>query len=61
MDVSAVSGNSAEVERAVLTLKKQHDVQQDQAQALISLIQQAAAPAPAASGDGIGRLIDVYA
>jgi hypothetical protein len=62
MDVSAISSNNAEVERAVLTLKKQHDVQQDQAQGLISLIQQAAAPAPSGPAkDGIGQLISVYA
>jgi hypothetical protein len=63
MDVSAVSGSSSpEVERAVLTLKKQHDVQQEQAQGLISLIQQAAVPAQhGPSKDGVGQLISVYA
>jgi hypothetical protein len=61
MDVSAVASNANEVERAVLVLKKQHDVAQDQAQGLINLIQQAAPQAPAPARDGIGQLISVYA
>jgi hypothetical protein len=69
MDVSGISGSSlsaaqsaqsaadSQVERVVLTLKKQQDVAQDQAQGLINLVKNAT---PAA-GEGVGRLINAYA
>jgi hypothetical protein len=53
---SAQSAADAQVERVVLTLKKQQDVQQDQAQALINLVKNAAP-----SGGDVGTLISVYA
>jgi hypothetical protein len=63
MSVSEISGgagaNTAEalaVQRAVLTLKKQKDVQTAQAEGLIQLIQTAT---PQASASGIGQLISV--
>lgn len=45
----------------MLTLKKQQDAQEAQAQGLIALIQQAAPPAPPQGKDGVGALISVYA
>ena len=58
MSISAVSGSSTPAalaaERTVLVLKKQRDVAQDQAQALIALVKQASSP-------DTGRLIDVRA
>jgi hypothetical protein len=53
---SAQSAAEAQVERVVLTLKKQQDVQQDTAQALIDLVKNATPP-----GGDVGRLISVYA
>lgn len=65
MSVSAVTPESisnqsqanAAAERAVLVLKKQQDVAEAQAAALISLIQ--AVPVP--SAEGVGTRINTYA
>jgi hypothetical protein len=58
MSISGVSAPTThaafEAQRTALILKKQQDVQLDQAQALIQLVKQAAT-------DGTGRLIDVRA
>ena len=57
MDISRLSQSAVreqlEAERTMLVLRKQRDVQQAQAQALLQLVQQSTSP------DGIGRLIDV--
>jgi Putative motility protein len=59
MNISGVSGSTTpaaiEAQRTALVLKKQQDVAQDQAQALIALIKQAS------SSPDTGRLIDVRA
>jgi hypothetical protein len=55
--ISAQSNADAQAERVILALKKQQDVQKDQAQALVSLVQNAA---PAGDGE-VGSLISVYA
>jgi hypothetical protein len=58
MSISGVSASNnfaaIEAERTMLVLKKQRDVQQAQAQALIDLVRQASSP-------DTGRLIDVRA
>jgi phosphoribosylaminoimidazole (AIR) synthetase len=66
MSVSAVSGDSgsqalnAQVERAVLAIKKQQDAQTAQAEALIRMIQQSNPQVPSGT-DGVGTLLSVYA